>query len=187
MFSQLISFSRSPVSIALERILSTEVAPEHASNFAAAFGRTDYISTLQFKRLHKTVLGLVPLPLEPLLACSTSEINVRDREGRTSLSWAAKRDDIDSSRLLLEHGADANKSDNRGFSPIHSAKSPRSLELLLDHSANIMSKTEAGATPLHLASRNGRHHMIEAMVQADADPNASDSIDAPLLCSTYDH
>ena len=50
-----------------------------------------------------------------------------------------------------------------------------------------MSKIETGATPLHLASRHGRHDMIEAMVQAGADPNASDAVDTPLLCSTYDH
>ena len=66
--------------------------------------------------------------------------------------WTATRDDMDLSRPLLEHGADANKSDNRGFSPIHFAKSPPSLELLLDHAANITSKTEAGATPLHFAT-----------------------------------
>lgn len=181
------SFSRSPVSLAWERILSTEVAPEHASDLAATFGRTDYISTLQFKPLHKAVLGLVSLPLEPLLACSTSETNAQDKEGRTSLLWASKRDDIDSSRLLLEYGADANRPDNRGFRPIHFARSPRSLKLLLDHSANIMAKAEAGQTPLHLASRYGRHQMIEAMIQADADPNASDAMDTPLLCATCNH
>ena len=133
------------------------------------------------------MLGLVPLPLGPLLDCSTSDIDVQDREGRTSLSWATTRDDIDTSRLLLGHGADVNKSDNRGFSPIHSTKSLPSLRLLLEHNADIMSKTAVGATPLHFVSRSGHHDLIDPMVRAHADPNTSDADDTPLICSTYDH
>ena len=179
--------SRSPVSIAWERILSDEVKPDKAADLVAAFGRADYTNTLQFKPLHKAVLGLVPLPLRPLLDCSASDVNVQDREGRTGLSWATTRDDVDSSSLLLGHGADVNKSDNRGFSPIHYTKSLPSLELLLEHNADITLRTEVGATPLHFASRYGRHDMIEPMVEAGADPNASDADDTPLICSTYDH
>ena len=180
-------FSRSPVSIAWERILSGEVKPDKAADLVTSFGRTDYIDTLQFKPLHKAVLGLVHLPLRPLLDCSTSDVNVQDREGRTGLSWATTRDDVASSSLLLGHGADVNKSDNRGFSPIHYTKSLPSLKILLEHNADITLKTEVGATPLHFISRYGRHDMIEPMVEAGADPNASDADDTPLICSTYDH
>ena len=158
-----------------------------AADLVASLGRTDYINTLEFKPLHKAVLGLVPLPLKPLLECSSSDVNVQDREGRTGLSWATTRDDVDSSSLLLGHGADVNKSDNRGFSPIHYTKSLPSLKLLLEHDADITLMTEVGATPLHFASRYGRHEMIEPMVEAGADPNASDADDTPLICSTYDH
>ena len=185
---RLMHFScRSPVSIAWERILSDEVKPDKAADLVASFGRADYINTVQFTPLHKAVLGLVPLPLRALLACSTSDTNVQDREGRTGLSWATSRDDVDSSSLLLGHGADVNKSDNRGFSPIHYTKSLPSLKLLLEHDADITLKTEVGATPLHFASRYGRDDMIEPMVEAGADPNASDADDTPLICSTYDH
>ncbi|KAF6231601.1 hypothetical protein HO173_010133 [Letharia columbiana] len=161
--------------------------PDKAPEFAVSFGRIDCINTLHFKPLHKAVLGLVPLPLGPLLDCSTADINVQDRECRTGLSWATTRDDIESSRLLLGHGADVIKSDNRGFGPIHSAKSLPSLKLLLDHSVDIMSKTAVGTTPLHFVSRYGRHDMMELMVKAHADSNASDADDTPLICSTYDH
>ncbi|KAF6220072.1 hypothetical protein HO133_003203 [Letharia lupina] len=148
------------------------VKPDKAADIAVSFGRINCTNTLQFKPLHKAVLGLVPLPLGPLLDCSTADINVQDREGRTGLSWAITRDDIESSRLLLGHGADVIKSDNRGFGPIHSAKSLPSLKLLLDHNLDIMSKTAVGATPLHFVSRYGRHDMIEPMVKAHADQNA---------------
>ena len=116
-----------------------------------------------------------------------SDINVQDREGRTGLSWATTRDDIDSSRLLLGHSADVNKANSRGFSPIHSTKSLPSLRLLLEHKANIMSKTEVGATPLHSVSRSGHHDLIDPMIRAHADPKASDADDTPPICSTYDH
>lgn len=175
------------MSLAWEGVLSKEVAPYKAIDFVASFGRIGYINTLQLKPIHKVVLGLVHLPLERFLDCSTSEIHIQDKEGRTGLSWAATRDDFDSSKLLLEHGADANKANNRGFSPIHFVKSLPSLELLLRHNADIMSKTAVGATPLHFISRNGRHDMIEPMVEVHADPNASDADDTPLICSTYDH
>lgn len=128
-------------------------------------------------------LSLWDLSLTALLQIS----DVQDREGRTGLSWATTRDDTESSRLLLGHGADVIKSNNRGFGPIHSARSLPSLKLLLDHSVDIMSKTAVGATPLHFVSRCGRHDMIEPMVKAHADPNASDADAIPLICSTYDH
>lgn len=133
------------------------------------------------------MLGLVPLPLGPLLDCSTIDINVRNREGHTGLSWATTIDDIDSLRLLLGHSADASQADNLSFSPIHSAESLPSLKLWLKNEADIMSKIEVGATPLHFVARSGGHDMIGPMVQAHADPDASDADDTPLICSTYDH
>ena len=50
-----------------------------------------------------------------------------------------------------------------------------------------MSKTAVGATPLHFVSRSGHHDLIDPMIRAHADPNASDADDTPLICSTYDH
>ena len=73
------------MSLACQRILSNEVKPDKAVKLAACFGRIDYILTLQFKPLHEAALCLVPLPLGSLLDCSSSYVNIQDREGRIGL------------------------------------------------------------------------------------------------------
>lgn len=46
----------------------------------------DYIYTLQFSPLYKAVLGLISVPLESLLDCSTAELNVQGKEGHTAFN-----------------------------------------------------------------------------------------------------
>lgn len=105
-------FPGSPVSVAWERILADEVKRDEVREFTAYSGRIHYINTLHFRPLQKAALGLIRPPVRPLLDCSTSGINVRDREG-------------------------VDQPDNRALSPIHRAKSLPSLVSLLEYGATI--------------------------------------------------
>jgi ankyrin repeat protein len=61
-------------------------------------------------------------------------------------------------RLLLNRGADPNRRNGRGESPLHCAAMSGDnevVELLLDHGADIKARDGEGWTPLHAATGDG--------------------------------
>ncbi|CAG8956238.1 hypothetical protein HYFRA_00003618 [Hymenoscyphus fraxineus] len=67
---------------------------------------SDWIDEQQSTRLHKVIIGLLPLPLEQLLAEVPGAAGMTDAMGRTPLLWAAARGDHMSLKILLDHHAD---------------------------------------------------------------------------------
>lgn len=157
-----------------------------ADDLALIFRGADYIESMRLTNLHKAILRVAPVSVDALLLCSTSDINAQDGAGRTPLSWAVARDDLDSTRSLLKNRADPDIGDNRGFRPAHYARSLFCIQILVQHGANLMARTDMGATPLHFASRDGFSDMIEWMYGAGADLDAMERSGTPLICSTYD-
>src|SRR5205823_2535532 len=84
-----------------------------------------------------------------------ADVNARDHEGRTPLSfvlndWNAP----EHAGLLIAHGADVRARDPMGDTPLHHAAlfgSEAQIALLLEHGAEIDARTENGRTPLHYA------------------------------------
>ena len=81
---------------------------------------------------------------------------------------------IDIVKLLLEHGADANKTRPGCFAPIGSAcfyGSLKAAELLLDHGADINAVDKDGDTPLILAIRGRRpgRDLVQLLLERGAD------------------
>jgi ankyrin repeat protein len=72
-----------------------------------------------------------------------ADVNAPQVDGTTALHWAVQADDLDMADLLLRAGANASAANHDG------------------------------ATPLLLASVNGKAGMIEKLLQAGVDPNAS--------------
>ena len=97
---------------------------------------------------------------------------------RTSLMWAAYNNDPSMVRLLLEHGADPNRSTYFG-NPLSQAcwnDSFEAAEELIDHGADVNARDEvAGFTPLHWAAGNEslRPHLVKLLLGSGADPNAA--------------
>ena len=79
-------------------------------------------------------------------------------------------------RLLLRHGADANRGDHRGRRPLHSASlaGPGSVQLLVKSGAFLNCQDSDGKTPLHLACIHEMMQIVECLARLGANINITD-------------
>jgi hypothetical protein len=89
-----------------------------------------------------------------------AEIDARDGDGWTPLSWASRGahfKDGSVVRLLLERGADVHsRADDDGFTPLHRASEYGALEivrLLLEHGADVEAVSVDGKTALQVVGK----------------------------------
>jgi ankyrin repeat protein len=94
----------------------------------------------------------------------------RPWEGRTALHEAARRCDVEIARLLLSRGANVNKRNRWGGTPLHEAACPEVAELLIQHGAEINARDDDGKTPLHRLVYSPA--LVALLLRAGADPNA---------------
>jgi ankyrin repeat protein len=93
------------------------------------------------------------------------DVNAREKDGWTSLHWAAFKGRVEVAQVLLDHGANAKHGDQRGETALHlvSRGEYDSQEhgvgiarLLLERGVDVHAQTNTFATALHLAAFNGR-------------------------------
>jgi ankyrin repeat protein len=100
--------------------------------------------------------------------CST---RVHDSNGWTPLHYAAKYDEIESMKLLLDAGADAyarNGSHMKGRTPLHIASlndSVDAIKLLLEYSVDIHIRDLENSTPLHTSVYFNKRDATLALVK----------------------
>ncbi|PUZ64192.1 hypothetical protein GQ55_3G123500 [Panicum hallii var. hallii] len=91
--------------------------------------------------------------------------------------------------LLLSHGADANKADNGGISPLHIAAERgfyEVAELLLSKGADVDPICENGGAPVHIAAKKGHAKVLKLLLQNKADSERlSTSFNTPLVASLF--
>ena len=113
-------------------------------------------------------------------------INVRDKEGRRPLYWAANHGDDAMVSLLIENGADVDVTKNGGVAPLHAAAKRNAfvvVKLLIDGGANVNLKDSTGKTPLHWSALrrtgllSGADEVAAAklLIDSGADVNATDN------------
>ena len=95
-----------------------------------------------------------------------AEVNTASRNAQkvTSLHGAVARRDVGIVRMLLEHGADPNATQERGFVPLHDAAANGNLalvQLLVKHGARVNAKAEDGKTPGEMAAERGHKEVAE--------------------------
>ncbi|XP_045177598.2 protein phosphatase 1 regulatory subunit 12A-like [Mercenaria mercenaria] len=85
---------------------------------------------------------------------SEFDLNQRNHTGLTALHYAVLTNNLDSVKLLLNHGANVSSQDEYGFSPLHTAAALGFLQvttLLIIHGADVFSLTNHSELPIDLA------------------------------------
>lgn len=153
----------------------------HLEGLASLFPNPNFDELYSFEPLTLAVLGLLTSKsVEGVLQDESIQIDETDHTGRTALSWATLRGDVEATRILLSHGADCNWVDGIGNTPLSYAvrTCSKCTELLLHAKADVHVKDSYKAT---LISRSLPFHedglealrVVEYLVEAGVDVNAA--------------
>jgi ankyrin repeat protein len=118
------------------------------------------------------------MDLKRILGCSAAVLisAVSLAAGSSDLPDAAMNGDKAAVRSLLMRKADVNATQVDGTTALHWAVRADDLEtadLLIRAGANVSAANREGVMPMQLAAINGSAVMIERLIKAGADPNAS--------------
>lgn len=134
-------------------------------------------------RTHRATLSLFEAAalgelglLQSALAAHPNHVNRRTPDGFTALHLACFFGQLEAVQLLLEAGAEPNKTAANAMqvAPLHSAAANGDLALvttLLQHGANPDAAQQGGWTALHSAAKHGNLPLVEALLQHGADPS----------------
>ena len=115
--------------------------------------------------------------LRPHLDDDPALANAFATDGFTPLHLAAFFGKTESTRILLDAGAEVNvySRDDFGVQPLHSAAAGRHHEvcrLLVAAGADLNARQREDYTPLHEAAQHGDGDLVELFLSAGADPTA---------------
>ena len=114
-----------------------------------------------------------------LLLKNGASVKARNSHGQTPLHFASENNFPNVVALMLQLGAEVNRSDNDGMTPllccaIGPYRSGEVARLLLKKGANVHAKNSHGQTPLHLASENNFPEIVALLLAFGADVDAQD-------------
>ncbi len=107
-----------------------------------------------------------------------ADVNARQGDGATALSWAAHWNDAETASLLIRAGADVNASNDYGVTPLSLACTKANaalVRMLLDAGANPNAARATGETPLMTCARTGSAEAVKALLDRGADVNAKEN------------
>lgn len=104
--------------------------------------------------------------------------NVFTAEGRTLLYTCVSKKDLKTAELLLKHGANPSTASPGASNrlPLHVAVTANNLELaklLISHGSELDIQDDSDAAPLIYAVEQDNHAIIQALLDAPADPNVT--------------
>lgn len=119
-------------------------------------GFEDIAEESGFTHLHQVVCGLSSACLETELENYPELVDVQDSNGWSPLFWAIYLHDYETTKTLLEYGADRLAIDSYGGNVLHlSCQSPDILRLLLRSWSNSSEEME----PIHLSNQKNKYMM----------------------------
>lgn len=126
--------------------------------------------------LHLAAFFGRPEVVELLLARGAKlDLKSKNQLNNTPLNAAVAANKLETARLLLEKGADANAHQHGGITPLHEAAAAGNAEmvrLLLSHHADANAISEDNRTPLGMALEKG-HQQVVAILQPKAPANGN--------------
>ena len=147
------------------------------------FGVCRQASTLsghiEMKKVLFTILGIAAITFVGSLVIPAMFLPNHLIAYQTSLSSG----DFDSIQFLIDAGADINRSDERGITPLHIVSQEGHVpvaQLLLSHGANIHARYNALWTPLHLAAQCGHLELVNLLITHGAMVNGPRDDFSPL-------
>ena len=146
------------------------------------------IKNRRLTRLQQIILGLVKADFHQTLErASINEINGKDADGNTVLSWAARSANEAATRSLLEQGADISHASRFGSTALHyaaGARLPDCILPLLQAGANANTPNVCLLeTPLHVAAlrHDDPERFLMPLMSYGADINACDHEGSSVL------
>jgi len=106
-----------------------------------------------------------------------ADINAKDEDGVTALSYAADRGHMDIVKILLANNADVNSKSKIGCTPLINAAYMGHVEIveaLIANGADVNAQSKEGITALMNAAAFGYKEIAEMLLTSGADVNASD-------------
>ena len=127
--------------------------------------------------IHEAALNGQSGQVAALLEAGT-DVNLKDREGRTPLMYASYNGHAEVMKSLVEKGADINLQDIYGRSALMMASSgpyPAAVKYLLEHGANPnLTDREEKFTALMYAAAEGQLDIVKLLLVHGADPGMKD-------------
>ena len=138
-----------------------------------AFSEMDLLSE------DKLIVAVIAGDLEAaeILLDHKHNVDVRDKNQRTPLSFAAEGGKEDFAKLLVRFNARVNASDKLGNSPLYYAASGNHagiILMLIRAGAKPDKQNRHGLTPLMIAASQGHVYVLQTLLQAQADPTLTD-------------
>ncbi|EAX92122.1 hypothetical protein TVAG_224840 [Trichomonas vaginalis G3] len=101
-----------------------------------------------------------------------------DNDGKTALHYAAWKNSKETAEILISHGINFNKKDERGKTALHTAawkNSKETAEILISHGININEKDNSGETALHTAAWKNSKETAEILISHGININEKDN------------
>jgi ankyrin repeat protein/Tfp pilus assembly protein PilF len=157
--------SQLPWDMALDILLEMNDLSSFRYNNLIRIGRKDVL-----ERMCKNEEGILEI-FQSLLKLDLSQVDFKDKKGKTLLFFAAEKGFAKLAAFLLSKGAEVNTRDKWNFTPLHEVLNKEAAEVLINSGAFLNVKSNSGLTPLQSAVYGLRLDVARFLVSKGATSN----------------
>ena len=154
--------------------------------------KTDYDGLLNTNSSRKASLSARVLPdfdaITKLLLDKGAKVNATDKQGRSPLHEAARKDRLKAAELLIDRRANINLPDNQGRTPLHDAvlnSKTRITKVLIAKGANPDIKDKSGKSARQYAREQKQEKILDSLTRVNAKPAYSFAFDVESHKAQY--